>query len=160
MEVDERSDWLNQRLIQYSYQDLVTRTTTVDAENQTSEIGKAPKAEQMLVRISDVWISDIWADRTTQTSLNVQKSDKLDHFIYNFLHIKWSSLVEMYEIRTFELVSSRSFKHPKSEQIRLDFRHFRKPNIIAPKLVWSVRNPNTFGFRHSTVFQIKIKRAH
>ena len=41
-----------------------------NAKIQTSEIRKAPKSGEMLVRISDVWYSDIRAVRTTQTSLN------------------------------------------------------------------------------------------
>ena len=51
-------------------------------------IRKAPKAERMLVRISDI--------RAVRTTLNVRISDvsaKLGHFIYTiYIYIKWSNL--------------------------------------------------------------------
>ena len=56
------------------------------------------------------------------------------------MNIKWSSLVEMSEIRTFEQVSSRSFERPKSDQNSFGFETLLKAkhncsrtSLVCPK---------------------------
>ena len=59
----------------------------------------------------------------------------------------------MSEIRTFERIVQISDANfcPKSEQKHSDFRRFSVRTKIGTEPNLSVRNPNAFGFQHSTV---------
>ena len=115
-------------------------------------------------RNPNVWISDSakirTIDRSNKVLFGFRTATSLDHFLYKIKILmtifirKTTQLSFLSEIRTFERSCVRLSDvifHPKTERSVRFSALFCVQTKFGTKQKGPVRNPNVFGFRHSTV---------